>query len=94
MLGDCRKVSVALCCDPALNSRRPRWNDDRNLRMTFGQGVVNGRAIIRAVCGQRRQVSIDLIQQLRHFGNVADVIRCQFHSDDFMRAGIVYTAEQ
>ena len=89
MLGDCCKMSVALCCrDPALNGRRPRWNDDRSLRMTFGHSTVDGRAIIRAVCRQRRNVSVDLIEQLWHFGNVADIIRRQFHSDDFMRVSI------
>ena len=56
--------------------------------MTFGHSIVNGLAIIRAVCGHRRNVSIDLIEQFRHFGNVADIIRRQFHSDDFMRVGI------
>jgi hypothetical protein len=56
--------------------------------MTFGNSIVNGFTIIRAVCRQRRNGSIDLIEQLRHLGNVADIIRRQFHSDDFMRAGI------
>jgi hypothetical protein len=49
--------------------------------MTFGHSIVDRRAIIRAVSGHRRQVSIDLIEQLRHLGNVADIIRRQFHSD-------------
>ena len=56
--------------------------------MTFGHSSVNGFAVIRAVCHQRRNVSLDLIQQLREFGNVADIIRRQFHGDDFMRVGI------
>ena len=66
----------------------PGRNDDRGLRMTFGHGIVNGLAIIRAVCGHRCNVSIDLIEQFRHFGNVADIVRRQFHGDDFMRVGI------
>ena len=89
MLGDCRKMSVALCCRGlARKGRGPGWDDDRGLRMAFGHGIVNSFAIIRAVCGHRRQVSIDLIAQLRNFGNVADILRRQFHSDDFMRVSI------
>ena len=89
MLGDGRKMSVALCCHGlARNGRRPRWNDDRGLRMTFGHSILDGFAIIRAVCGHRRQVSVDLIEQLPDLGNVADILRCQFYSDDFMRVSI------
>ena len=89
MLGDRRKMSVALRRrGHARNGRRPGWDDDRGLRMTFGHSIVNSFAIIRAVCGQRRNIILDLIEQFRHFGNVADIIRRQFHSGNFMRASI------
>ena len=58
------------------------------LRMTFGHGIIDRLAIIRAVRRHRRNISIDLIKQIRHFGNVADIVRRQFHRDDFMRVGI------
>jgi hypothetical protein len=37
---------------------------------------------------QRRNVSFDLIKQVRYFGNIADIIRRQLDRDDFMRDGI------
>ena len=89
MLSDALDMSVALRCRGlARNGRRPWWNDDRSLGMTFGHGIVNGLAIIRAVCRERRNVGIDLIEQFGKFGNVADIIRRQFGRDDFMRVGI------
>src|SRR5690349_86685 len=89
MFGDGRKMSVALCCHGlARNGGCPGWDDDGGLRMTFGHSIVDGLAIIRAVGGHRRQVSVNLIEQLWDFGNVADILRCQFHSDDFMRVSI------
>ena len=56
--------------------------------MTFGNGIVNGFAIIRAVRRQRRNAGLDLIEQFGKFGNVADIIRRQFRGDDFMRVSI------
>jgi hypothetical protein len=44
--------------------------------MTFGHGIVDGLAIIRAVCLDRRNVGIGLIKQCRYFGDVADIIGC------------------
>ena len=82
-------MSVALCWDgSAGNSRRPRRNSDRGLGVAFGNSIVNGFAIIRAVCGQRCDIILDLIEQFRHFGNVADIVRRQFHDGDFMRVSI------
>jgi hypothetical protein len=89
MLCDRRKMSVALRCRGLVrNGRRPGRDDDGGLGMTFSHSSVNGFAVIRAVCRQRRNVSLDLFEQLREFGNVADIIRRQFHGDDFMRVGI------
>ena len=56
--------------------------------MTFGNSIVNGLTIISAVRGQRRDVSADLVKQIRYFGNVTDIIRRQLDRDDFMRDGI------
>ena len=39
-------------------------------------------AVIEATIG------VDLIKQVRYFGDIADVVRRQFHRDDFMRVGI------
>ena len=44
--------------------------------------------ILRAVCRQRRNVSLDLIKQLWDFGGVADTVRRQLRGDDLMRVGI------
>ena len=63
-----RKVSVALRCRGlARNGRRPQRDGDRSPGTTFGHSGANGRAITRAVCRQRRNVSLDLIEQLRCF---------------------------
>ena len=89
MLCDRREMLVALCrCCFTWNGSGPWWNDDRRFGVTLGNGIVDGLAIIRAVCRHRRNVSVDLIKQVRHFGDVADIIRRQFHRDDFMRVSI------
>jgi hypothetical protein len=75
-------------CYFAWNRRRPRWNDGRSFWMTVGDSIVDGLTIIRTIRGQRRNVSVDLIKQTRYFGDVADIIRRQFHHDDFMRDGV------
>src|SRR5204863_10167412 len=63
MLGDGRKMSVALCWDgSAGNSRRSGRDNDRGLGVAFGNSMVNGFAIIRAVCGQRINLNLDLIE--------------------------------
>src|SRR5260370_14337312 len=82
-------MSVALRCRGlARNGCRRWWNDDRSLGMTFSHGIVNGLAIIRAVCRERRNVGSDLIEQFGKFGDVADIVRRQFGRDDFMRVSI------
>jgi hypothetical protein len=43
--------------------------------MTF----VDSLTVIRAICRHRRNVSVDLIKQVRNFGDIADIIRRQFH---------------
>jgi hypothetical protein len=45
--------------------------------VTLGNGIVDRLAIIRAVCRQRGNVDVDLIKQIRYFGNVADIVRRQ-----------------
>ena len=37
---------------------------------------------------QKAGISIDLIKQVWNCGDIADIIRRQFHRDDFMRVGI------
>ena len=56
--------------------------------MTFGNNIVDGLTIICAVRGQRRNVGVDLVKQIRYFGNVADIVRRQLDRHDFMRVGI------
>ena len=56
--------------------------------MTLGNSVVGDLAIVRPVCRHRRNLSTDLIKEIWQFGAVADIIRRQFHRDDFMRIGI------
>jgi hypothetical protein len=56
----------------------------------LADGIVDDVAIIRTIRSQRRHIhiSIDLIQQIRYRGHIADVIRCQLDRDDLMRDGI------
>src|SRR5277367_3814958 len=56
--------------------------------MTFGDSVVDGLPIIRAVRGYRCNISINLIKQRRHFGDVTDIVRRQLRGNDFMRDGV------
>ena len=56
--------------------------------MTFGDSIVDSLAIIRTVRRHRRNIRIDLIEQVRNFGDIANIIRRQFHRRDFMRVGI------
>ena len=56
--------------------------------MTFGDSVVDGLSVIRAVRGHRCNLSINLIKQRRHFGDVTDIVRRQLRGNDFMRDGV------
>src|SRR5277367_683483 len=56
--------------------------------MTFGDSVVDGLPIIRAVRGHRCNLSKNLIKQRRHFGDVTDIVRRQLRGNDFMRDGV------
>ena len=56
--------------------------------MTFGQGIVSGLASYAPSAVSDANLTIDLIELFRHFGNVADIIRRQFHGGDFMRVSI------
>ena len=89
MLHDRREVFVARRCGGCTwNGRYPWWNDDRRVRMTLGDGIVDSLTVIRAICRHRRNVGIDLIKQVWNFGDIADIIRRQFHRDNFMRVSI------
>jgi hypothetical protein len=56
--------------------------------MTLGNNVVDDLAIVGPVCCHRRNVNIDLIKEVWHHRDVADIIRRQFHRDKLMRIGI------
>jgi hypothetical protein len=63
MLFDRSDMAITLCpsgftCD----GRRPRRNDDRGSRMTYGDSIVDGLAIISAVRRHRCNVGINLIE--------------------------------
>ena len=89
MLHNRREVFVARRCSGLTwNGRYPWWNDNRRLRMTLGDSIVDSLTVIRAICRHRRNVSIDLIKQVWNFGDIADIIRRQFHRDNFMRVSI------
>jgi len=64
------------------------WNNDRRFWVTLGNGVVDDLAIVRPVCRHRRNLDIDLIMEVRHHRDVADIIRRQFNRDNLMRIGI------
>jgi hypothetical protein len=65
-----------------------RWNKDRRFWVTLGNGVIDDLAIVRPVCRHRGNVSIDLFKEVRHHGDVADIVRRQFHRDNLMRVCI------
>ena len=79
----CRSRCVVV--DFVRNCRRPRWNDHRGFGMTFGDSVVDGLPIIRAVRGHRRNLGINLIKQTpafrrRHRHRPASTPRQRFHA--------------
>ena len=89
MLHNRREVFVARRCGGfTWNGRYPWWNDDRRGRMTLGDSIIDSLTVIRAICRHRRNVGIDLIKQVRNLGDIADIIRRQFHRDNFMRVSI------
>ena len=80
---------VALrCCRFSCNGCDPWWNNDQRYWGMLGDSVVDNLAIVCPICCHRRNVSTDLIKEVRHVGDVADIVRRQFHSNDFMRIGI------
>ena len=89
MLCDDREMFVTLrSCRFTCNGCYPWRNNDRRFWVTLGNSVIDDLAIVRPVCRHRRNVSIDLIEEIWQFGDVTDIIRRQFHRDDFMRIGI------
>jgi uncharacterized Zn-finger protein len=64
------------------------WNNHRRIWVTLGNSVIDDLAIICPVCRHRRNVSIDLVEKVRQFGDVTDIIRRQFRRDNFMRTRI------
>jgi hypothetical protein len=42
--------------------------------VALGNGIVDRLAIIHAVCRQRGNADVDLMKQIRYFGNVADIV--------------------
>jgi hypothetical protein len=75
-------------CRFTCNGCNPWRYNYRRLWVTLGNSVIDDLAIVRPVCRHRRNVSIDLIEKVWQFGDVTDIIRRQFHHDDFMRIGI------
>jgi hypothetical protein len=56
--------------------------------MTIGDRTAHFLAIILAIRCHRSNVGIDLIEQVRYFRYIANIVRRQFHRDDFMRVSI------
>src|SRR5580692_4506305 len=56
--------------------------------MSHSDSIVDDFTVIRAIRDHRRNPNIDLIKQIRYFGNVTDIVRRQLHRDDFMRVGV------
>ena len=89
MLRDRCDMKVALCRRGSTCNRRRSWrNDNRRFGMTFGDGIVHRIATIRAVRCHRSNVCVDLIEQVRYFGDITHIIECQFDREDFMRASV------
>jgi hypothetical protein len=75
-------------CRFTCNGCNPWWNNHRCFWVTLGNGAADGLAIVCPVCRHRRNVSTDLVEEGWQFGDVTDIIRRQFHRDDFMCIGI------
>jgi hypothetical protein len=89
MPGDHHEISITLrWCRSIYTGSRSWRNDDRNRKMTFGDGVVDGLAVIRAIGCHRRDVGIGLIKQVRYFGNVTDLTRRQFRRGNLVGGGV------
>ena len=82
-------MKIPLCRRGFTFNRRRSWrNDNRGLRITFGDRVVRRFAIIRAVRRHRGYIAIDLLEQVRYLRDVTNIVRRQFDRDDLMRGGI------
>jgi hypothetical protein len=89
MLCNDREIFVALRgCRFICNGGYSGRNNDRRFWVTRGNGVIDNLAIIRPVCRHRRNIGIDLIQEVRQSRDVADIVGRQFHRDNLMRIGI------
>jgi hypothetical protein len=89
MLRNGRDMFVALRgCRFTRNGRYLSRNNYRRFRVTLRNCVIDDLAIVRPVCRHQRNVSIDLIEEVWQFGDAIDIIRRQFHRDDFVRIGI------
>src|ERR1700722_5151880 len=89
MLCDGLEMFIALrSCRFTRNGCNPWGYNYRRFWVALGNSVVDDLAIVRPVCRHRRNVSIDLIEEVWQFGDVTDIILRQFHHDDFMRIGI------
>ena len=89
MLCNGREMFVPLCCCRFTRNRRYAWRDDDCcFRMALSNNLVDGLAIVGPVCRHRRNVNIDLIEEVWYHRDVADIIRRQLHRDNLMRVGI------
>jgi hypothetical protein len=70
------------------NGRRAEWNDDSGLGMTRYHVVVNHLGVAGAVSDHRGDWAFKLVEQVRKHREIADVVRSQFRSVDFMSVGI------
>ena len=75
MLRDRCNMRITLYRGSSTCNRRHPWrNDDRGLRITFGDRIVYRLAIIRAVRCNRSNVETDLIEQVRYFREITHII--------------------
>src|ERR1700730_7476051 len=75
MLRDRCNMKIALYRGGSTCYRRHSWrNDNRRLRITFGDSIVHRLAIIRAIRCHRSNIGIDLIKQVRYFRDIANIV--------------------
>src|SRR6201990_2542452 len=89
MLFDCSEMLIASCRSALARDRRGSRRDDHvSLGVTPRNFIVNHFGVIGAIGGHRCDRTVDLIKQIRHHRDVADIVRRQLHCDDFVAIGI------
>src|ERR1700683_2520095 len=80
---------IASCRSALAHDRRRSWrNDHISPRVTLGNFIIDHIGVVSAISGHRCDWTVDLIKQIWHRRDVADIVRGQLHCDDLVAIGI------